>query len=123
MKFDSYSNQMVEKGLDAAWLKMRVAANNVSNYSTPGYKSREVSFVQKLQECKSPLHGGERVRDQFQALISQDERTEARVDGNNVSLEKEQLEQWRSYAQYSYLVQKANSYYSTLRGAISQFGK
>lgn len=123
MKFDSYSNQMVEKGLDAAWLKMRVAANNVSNYSTPGYKAREVSFVQKLQECKSPLHGGERVRDQFQALISQDERTEARVDGNNVSLEKEQLEQWRSYAQYSYLVQKANSYYSTLRGAISQFGK
>ena len=38
MKLDTFSTQMLEKGLDSAWLRYRVASNNLANYETPGYK-------------------------------------------------------------------------------------
>lgn len=123
MKFDSFSTQMLEKGLDSAWLKYRVASNNMANYETPGYKARKVDFRQVLKECDSPLHKGERNQDSYQAYITYDERTEARVDGNNVSMENEQMEVWRAQAQYSYLMQKTVNYYSTLRDVMTTYAK
>lgn len=123
MKFDSFANQMMEKGLDSAWLKYRVAADNMANYETPGYKARQVNFRQVLRECDSPLHRGARNQDSYKAYITYDERTEARVDGNNVSMENEQMELWRAQAQYSYLLQKTINSYNSLRDVITNFAK
>lgn len=123
LKFTSIPNQMVEKGLDASWLKAKVALNNIANISTPGYKAKKVSFVESLQECKSPLHGGPKQTETYKAIVSYDKNTEARVDGNNVSLENEQLELWRAQAQYAYLNEKATRTYASLRNVIGQFGK
>ena len=95
MKLDTFSTQMLEKGLDSAWLRYRVASNNLANYETPGYKARKVDFRQVLSE----------------------------VDGNNVSQEYEQMEVWRAQAQYAYLTQKAVNYYSTLRDVMTTFAK
>ena len=33
MKLDTFSTQMLEKGLDSAWLRYRVASNNLANYA------------------------------------------------------------------------------------------
>lgn len=124
MKLDSFSSQMLQRGLDAAWLKYEVSANNLANYETPGYKAREVSFQQVFRECNSPLHGGDQVQqDTYKAFITQDERTEARVDGNNVSMEKEQLAVWRAQSQYAYLMQKMTNSFNSLRDVMTQFGK
>ena len=123
MKLDTFSTQMLEKGLDSAWLRYRVASNNLANYETPSYKARKVDFRQVLSECKSPLHGGQREEASYKAFITYDERTEARVDGNNVSQEYEQMEVWRAQAQYAYLTQKAVNYYSTLRDVMTTFAK
>lgn len=123
MNFDSFSSKMVEKGLDAAWLKMRLATDNISNYETPGYKAKQISFKQVMNECESPLHGGNRNTSAYHAIISEDDQTEARVDGNNVSMEKEQMELWKAQAQYAYLTQKINGHYSNIRTVINQFGK
>lgn len=123
MKIDSFATQMMEKGLDSAWLKYRVASNNMANYETPGYKARQVDFRHVLRECDSPLHQGERNKDSYTAYITYDERTEARVDGNNVSMENEQMELWRAQAQYAYLMQKTINSYSSLRDIMTTFAK
>jgi len=43
---DRLLNQVniLEKGLDASWLKNDVIAGNIANADTPGYKSRSVDF-------------------------------------------------------------------------------
>lgn len=123
MKFGSFSTQMMEKGLNSAWLKYQVASQNLSNYETPGYKARKVDFRQVLRECDSPLHGGQPVYDSYKAYVTYDERTEARVDGNNVSQENEQMELWRAQAQYTGLMWKTQSYYNTLRDVMTTFAK
>ena len=123
MNFDSFSSKMVERGLDTAWLKMRVASDNIANYETPGYKAKQVSFKQVMNECSSPLHKGAKSQASYKAVVYTDENTEARVDGNNVSMEKEQLELWKAQAQYAYLTQKISGHYSNIRSVISQFGK
>ena len=59
----------------------------------------------------------------FRTVVTADDSTSARVDGNNVNMEKEQLELWKAETQYAYLIQKLNGEYSNLRNIISQVGK
>jgi len=36
--------QLLEKGIDASWLRNQVISNNIANVDTPGFKSSKVEF-------------------------------------------------------------------------------
>lgn len=55
----------------------------------------------------------------FRSTVVQEEGTSVRVDGNNVQLEKEQTELWKTYAQYSYLLDRISGHYSSINTAIN----
>ena len=114
MRFDNLSTQAMEKSLDALWLRTKVITNNIANYETPGYKAKEVSFQQVLTAAQA---GGE-PQLAFRTLVTESRDTTIRPDGNNVNMDKEQLELWRTQSQYAYLVQKLNGQYSNLRYVI-----
>lgn len=114
MRFDNLSTQAMEKSLDALWLRTKVITNNIANYETPGYKAKEVSFQQVLTMAQE----GEKPQVAFRTLVTDSQDTTIRPDGNNVNMDKEQLELWRTQSQYSYLVQKLNGQYSNLRYVI-----
>lgn len=119
MIFDKLTNQTMESGMDALWLKMRAHADNIANYSTPDYKAKKVDFY-KVFESVSDNQSGTMV---LRTTISTDENTESRVDGNNVNMEYEQLELWKTQAQYSALTTKINSDYTNLRTVINTLSK
>lgn len=119
MILNTLANQAVESGLDVTWLKMRAHADNISNYSTPDYKAKRIDFHEVFESVNDNMSGKLLMR----ATVSTDEETEARVDGNNVNMEYEQLEMWKAQAQYTALINKVNTDYSNIRSVISTMSK
>lgn len=120
MVFNSIPNQAMEHSMDALWLKMRVIGDNITNSETPGYKAKQVSFGEVM---KSVGGEAEKKRLVFETKITKDESTSARVDGNNVVMEKEQLELWRTQAQYTMLSQKITGTYANVRNIINTMSR
>lgn len=116
---DRLANQAMESGMDVLWMKMRAHTDNIANYSTPGYKAKKVDFNEVFENVSENQSGKMVLR----ATVSTDEDTQARVDGNNVSMEYEQLELWKAQAQYSALTTKMNSDYNNLRTVINTFSR
>ena len=85
------------KGLDAAWLRNEVIADNIANAETPGFKRSFVEFESLLQANISDNAELKTTRDNHiktvsgdvQPKIRQDQKTTVRMDGNNVDIEYE----------------------------------
>lgn len=116
MRFDSMTAQAMQKSLDAIWLKTKVISNNIGNVETPGFKAQVVTF----EEVLAGEQGQGRPVRAFRTQVEQSTDTSVLPDGNNVNMEKEQIELWRAYSQYSYLVDKVNGQYNNLRYVIKQ---
>ncbi|MGD9560233.1 MAG: flagellar basal body rod protein FlgB [Oscillospiraceae bacterium] len=134
MLFDNHSTQAAQASLDALWLKTQVISNNMANVDTPGFKAKQVSFAEVLDEAQrngDPQHrqqqnflqqqGGQKVLQGpvFNTRISTATNSDVRIDGNNVVLEEEQAELWKTYAQYSYLLDRISGHYSAINTAIT----
>lgn len=119
MIFNRVTNQLMESGMDAIWMKMRAHTDNIANYSTPGYKAKKIDFHEVLDSASENQSGKMVLR----ATVSTDENTEARVDGNNVNMEYEQLELWKAQVQYAALTSKISSDYTNLRTVINTLSK
>lgn len=110
----------MQASLDALWIKQKVVSNNIANIDTPNFKASKVSFQHVLNEKNKE---GKATSLAVQIRIDQDTTTSARVDGNNVDLEKEQLALWETYAHYSYLSQHISKTLNQMRYVINNTGK
>ncbi len=129
MLFDTYTSQAVQASLDNTWLKTQVISNNIANVDTPGFKASTVSFEEVLQGASMRVqnHEGQEVSETTRSFtgssyfshVNTDDTTSVRVDGNNVSMEKEQSELWKAYAQYNYLIDRISGHYNNISAAIS----
>lgn len=115
MVFDSLYTQLLQGGLDASWRAMQTHTDNIANYSTPNFKAKRVEF----KEVFSRVSEAGRGRVVLRTALQTDEDTAARLDGNNVSMEYEQLELWKAQAQYAALTAQLNAEYGNLRTVIS----
>lgn len=116
--YGSYSYNALEKGLDYLWEKQKVIQHNIANYETPNYKSKDISFSDALKGATNTTIKQNETR--FETKMHNTEGLTLRPDGNNVNIEKENIELWESYAQYSYLTQKISSQFKDMRYVISQ---
>lgn len=106
----------MQKGLDMLWLKQKAISDNIANAETPGYKAKSVSF-NKVLSNEFYLNNPDAVGD-LEPVISID-HSSIRADGNNVDVDSQSLELWRSYAQYSYLREKLSSQIKNMRYVIN----
>lgn len=116
---------MTQKSLDFLWQKQTVTLNNIANNDTPGFKAQYVTFEERLK--KNILAAGKSGSGNSTGLHSGIAGTEftihdtdnaARLDGNNVQTEAENVELARTILQYQYQVQSINSDMNRLRIAI-----
>ncbi len=122
---DSANLNLLKKGLDGLWLRQQVTMENIANYSTPGYKSKFVDFESFL---KSNLESTDKkttseINNQINSskvIIEENGNQTLRLDGNNVDLEKENLQLAKTQFQYMYTVSEINSYFSKLKSVISE---
>jgi len=117
--------QLLNKSLDGLWLRQQVNMENIANYSTPGYKSKFVDFESILKTNLDDNENKKRseINDQITSsrmVIEENDNQSLRLDGNNVDLEKENLQLAKTQLQYMYTVTEINSYFSKLSSVISE---
>lgn len=123
--FDNKLQTLSEQTLNAAWYKQRVISNNIANVSTPDYKAKTVNFglVLKEEMCKCSYHtptDNEKGNVSLKVATTYETNTNQLLNGNNVDIEKEQLDLADVQYQYSALMDQMNNNYSMIRTAISK---
>ena len=121
---DSASMELLQKKLDAVWMRQQVIAGNIANAATPGYKSKTVEFESMLERKLNATGDGDRsIRSalgQVQPTIVRQQGTETREDGNNVDEDKESVEMARALIEYNYLCNALSSQINRMRFVITE---
>lgn len=105
MFFNSYNFKLLEAGTNLSWTKQELHMQNIANVETPGYKAKQLDFINVLSQERQNITSTNIIETQ----VIEDETASTRSDGNNVNLEKESIELYKSYAQYSMLLGKVRS--------------
>lgn len=116
--------ELLEKKLDAVWMRQKVISGNIANAATPGYKSKSLEFETMLDQRLSVTGENDRsIQDalnRVQPRIVQQEGTSAREDGNNVDEDKESIEMARALIEYNYLCSSLNSQINRMKYVITE---
>jgi len=113
---DKISNdfKILEKALDAAWLRNEVISQNIANIDTPGYKRKTVVFEDYLNDAIDKV-------DSIDIRVTQDNKNlSMRQDGNNVDIESEMASMAANSIKYNTLVQSLNAGFNRLKSVISE---
>lgn len=90
--------QLIKSSLDATELRSKTIANNIANINTPGYKRKYVTFEESLDSIASKP----------KIEVNEDKSTSMRIDGNNVDLENEKVNQAANSLMYNGLISITN---------------
>ncbi|MBC7254021.1 MAG: flagellar basal body rod protein FlgB [Actinobacteria bacterium] len=102
MSYEIFSDRvflLLGKAMDAYSLRHRVAADNIANANTPGFKRSYVPFESQLRELLD--EGDEEGIAGLEPQVRVDDMTQAREDGNNVDMEQEMAEMVKNSLRYS----------------------
>ena len=122
----------LQKGLDAAWTRHQVIANNVANVNTPDLKASHVVFEDYFQSALEEGSGfrAKKTRSKHMdfgfdfepmaATVVKDATTTERMDGNNVDIDYEMAELAKNALYYNTLATKATQELTRLRVAITE---
>ncbi len=115
------SINLLQQGMDAVWKRQMVTLQNIANVETPGYKAKYVDFetVYTLLKDSAGNTTG-KVVSQIKPVIKEDTTTSMREDGNNVDVEKENIELARAQIEYDYFQSKITHKFNCLRHVISE---
>ena len=120
MFYDSLSFNAMKSSLDALAIEQKVILQNLANYETPGYKSKNVSFENVLREASKKDGSG---KYDFKAKIYAENNTVVRPDGNNVDSDAESLKLYQNYVQTMYLYQKISGKFTNMDYILEQSAK
>lgn len=120
----------LQKGLDAAWLKNKVIANNIANVDTPGFKASDVSFESAFKAALGQSFAVKKTRakhisftgSDLQAVVTKDSGSAYRMDGNNVNIDAQNAELAKNTIYYNTLATQLTSEFRKLRTAINEGG-
>lgn len=120
MLFDTIEFKAMQSSIDSLWARQRVISQNISNYETPGYKSKDLAFEEVFKSERDKNGGGKYA---FRSVMTTNENTVVRPDGNNVDLDAESMKLYDTYLQSSYLTQKISGQFTNMRYVLNQFMK
>lgn len=127
MKLFSNTMTALEKGLNYSSLKQKVISQNIANVATPGYKAKDVSFKQSLQEAvEQSLHAkrtdGRHFVFKGKPMIQPGVITRKNVsfnnNGNSVDIDNEMADLATNQIYYNALVERMSGKFSSLQNVI-----
>ena len=120
------------RAIAAAALRHEVLSNNIANVNTPYFKRSHVRFEDLLKQelglGNDPLMKVVRTHDRHfpipfhgkaRAVIEQDDRTNMRLDGNNVDIDVEMAEVSKNQLYYSAVATALGGHISKLKSVIN----
>ena len=123
---------ILQKALDASWLRNQVISNNIANVDTPNYKAYKVEFEDLLKDAmrkrdfKVPTENPKHIPiandslDRLSPRITRDRSTKARVDGNNVDIDVQTANLAKNTIMYMALVDQLSARLARLRTVINE---
>lgn len=124
---------VLEKALDATWLRNEVISQNMANVDTPKYKRKTVQFEEFLNSAmdQKGIKGfttnerhipvGKVNVDKIPLRVTEDNQAlNNRLDGNTVDIENEMASLAKNSIQYNTLTQKLNGEFRKLKSVISE---
>lgn len=132
MRSENQVLTILQKALDASWLRNQVISNNIANVDTPNYKAYKVEFEELLKDAirKSDFHvTGENPGhipissgslDRLSPRIVRDRRTSTRIDGNNVDIDVQTASLANNTIMYQALVDQLSAKLARLRTVINE---
>lgn len=124
--------KVLEKALDAVWLRNQVIANNISNVDTPGYKRYDVHFEEQLNSAmkrmdnrRNSTSNGYKQKtrssvEEVEPKIIRTYGTTMRPDGNNVDIDVEMSNLAKNVVQYNALIQKLSRQFQRMKTVIQE---
>lgn len=115
---------MGKKSLDYLWNKQATTMTNIANVDTPGYKAKYVTFEEAFRSRLNAVKNTSdyvQIKDAIKGARYQEveSRTEsARLDGNNVNMDVENVELSRTTLQYQTMTNAISSDIMRYRTAI-----
>ena len=100
----------LESYLDLLSVRQKLAASNIANVDTPGYKTRDLDFQAEFQ---SMLQGG-------QPHVSEVAGLKTNNDGNNVSIDRESRMLSENAMRFNAVSQLLRNQISTIKSAINE---
>lgn len=130
--FNRESIPMIKTAINAYNLRQKIIAENIANATTPGYKRKEVSFEDKIEEVRRKLKETKIVGIKTNPKhfdipqIDMDITPEVKVDNyegkingiNNVDIDKEMAKAAENGLRYQAAVQSLIQKYKTINSAI-----
>jgi flagellar basal-body rod protein FlgB len=123
---------LLEKALDAAWMKNEVISNNIANVNTPGFKKSYVKFEDQMASAASEFQIGSMQKDSKFLPIGNDIRsitspeivqesfTSVRKDGNNVDVDVEMAELAKNTIKFNAIISQISRQFNNIRNAINE---
>ena len=122
------------RGLDAAWMRNQVIAQNIANVNTPGYKSKRVDFEDAFAKALRGESGfrGRRTRDRHlimgaseslssvKPIVAENSHYTMRMDGNNVDIDQEETALAENTIRYDVFTAKLNAEFVRLKMAVRE---
>lgn len=126
---DTVSSSLLNKDLDGLWVRQQAISDNMANFETPGYKTKNVSFEDQLSgQLANAGTAGENENtiekiDGVAPVTSEASDETFRADGNGVDLEQQMIDMARTSTNYSYTLQQMNDYFTRLHTAVTGTAK
>ncbi len=124
---------ILEKAVEASWLRNEAIANNLANIDTPGYKRRTVEFESFLAEALDQKKiMGHRTHEKHMPIGKQDlnnisikqgqdhSENEMRIDGNNVDIDAETALFLKNNIYYNAVIQQLSGRFSSIKTVLRE---
>lgn len=122
---------LLEKALDAAWLRNETISNNIANVNTPGFKKSYVRFEELLSDASDKFQISGIKKDKKFLPIGKDAAmtaspqivrenfTSMRRDDNNVDVDVEMAELAKNTIKYNALITQISKEFGKIKMAIN----
>lgn len=127
----SFKNMnILEKSMDASWLRNEAISNNIANVNTPKFKKNVVKFESVLAESLSDTSIEGRLThekhlpvgtvniDQIEPTVTKDFTTKYRKDGNNVNIDVEMANMAKNTIRFYALKEMVSSNLQKIKLAV-----
>lgn len=116
----SLSISILQKSLDAAWLRNQVISENIANAGTPGYKKKTVEFESLLKEQIEHSKGiNEQTLQNIRPKVVQSSNLQMRLDENNVDAEVEMVNEAKNSIRYDTLIEQMNQQFQRIKTVLN----
>lgn len=116
MDFYGKNFDVMAKLLDMTSIKNKVIANNIANVNTPGYRKLDFFFHDELAKAVKSNEIGNIRNVEGNLMLSEDKST--RKDGNNVDIDKELIEFYKSIDRHKFGIEIVSRKFKGLITAI-----